>query len=161
MTAPMNLEAIPGLALRQTKESWEPIMFNHIMLGTNDVERSKQFYDQLLAVLDVPPGIENRNPEGKRRLFYLHPKGVFCVSEPLNGEPASSANGGTIGFTCTSEEQVCAFHDAAIAAGGISIEDPPGLRNPSFGGPTFLAYVRDPDGNKLCAVYREAAHNKG
>lgn len=135
-------------------------MFNHIMVGTNDIERSKRFYDQLLAVLDVPPGIENKTPEGIRRLFYLHPKGVFCVSEPLNGEPATSANGGTIGFACTSEQLVYAFHDAAIAAGGISIEDPPGPRNPSFGGPTSLAYVRDPDGNKLCAVYREAAHKK-
>ena len=135
-------------------------MFTHVMIGTNDIQRSKAFYDKLLAVLGVPPALENSNPEGIRRLFYLHPQCVFCVSEPLNGEPATSANGGTMGFTCTSEEQVFAFHDAAVAAGGVSIEDPPGPRNPSFGGPTTLAYVRDPDGNKLCAIYREAAHKK-
>ena len=133
-------------------------MFNHVMLGTNDIERAKRFYDQTLAVLDVSPGIANTNPEGRKRLFYLHPQGVFCVSEPLNGEPASSANGGTIGFSCTSEDQVFAFHDAAVAAGGVSIEDPPGPRNPNVGGPTTLAYVRDLDGNKLCAVYRAAAY---
>ena len=132
-------------------------MFTHVMLGTNDIKRSKQFYDRVLGVLGVPAAVENTNPEGIKRIFYLHPGGVFCLSEPLNGEPATSANGGTIGFSCSSEDQIYAFHDVAVAAGGTSIEDPPGPRNPTFGGPTSLAYVRDPDGNKLCAVFRDGA----
>jgi catechol 2,3-dioxygenase-like lactoylglutathione lyase family enzyme len=78
---------------------------------------------------------------------------MFCVTEPINGEPATFANGGTIGFKCHSPEQVQAFHDVAVAHGGQSIEAPPGLRQGSLG-PLYLAYVRDPDGNKLCAIYR-------
>jgi catechol 2,3-dioxygenase-like lactoylglutathione lyase family enzyme len=99
-------------------------MFNHVMVGSNDIERSKRFYDAVLAVLGS-----------------------------INGEPACHANGGTIGFKCESAEQVKTFHDVAVAHGGQSIEEPPGLRDGSLG-PMHLAYVRDPDGNKLCAVYR-------
>jgi catechol 2,3-dioxygenase-like lactoylglutathione lyase family enzyme len=66
------------------------------------------------------------------------------------------ANGATIGFKCASPEQVVAFHDAAVAAGGVSIEEPPGLRDNGVG-PLYLAYVRDPDGNKLCALHRVKA----
>jgi catechol 2,3-dioxygenase-like lactoylglutathione lyase family enzyme len=74
------------------------------------------------------------------------------VTEPINGDQATFANGGTIGFKCSSPEQVRAFHDTAIAHGGTSIEEPPGLRESSLG-PMHLAYVRDPDGNKLCAIH--------
>jgi catechol 2,3-dioxygenase-like lactoylglutathione lyase family enzyme len=77
---------------------------------------------------------------------------AFGITEPLNGKPATAANGATIGFKCDSTEQVHAFHAAAIAHGGEAIEDPPGLRG---NGPLYLAYARDPDGNKLCAAYRQ------
>lgn len=128
-------------------------MFNHIMVGTNDIERSKRFYDAVLGVLGAKEPIHNQAPTGHKRLFYRHDGNTFCVSEPINSEPASAANGGTIGFKCNSPEQVHAFHDTAIAHGGTSIEQPPGLREGSMG-PLYLAYVRDPDGNKLCAIYR-------
>ena len=97
--------------------------------------------------------MRNKASSGHMRLFYRHDGGVFCVTEPINGEKATLANGGTIGFKCNSPEQVQAFHDTAIAHGGESIEDPPGLRESSMGA-MHLAYVRDPDGNKLCAIYR-------
>nr|WP_206606124.1 VOC family protein [Steroidobacter cummioxidans] len=87
------------------------------------------------------------------RLFYRHNGSTFCISEPINGEKATFANGGTIGFKCNSPEHVREFHDVAVAHGGTSIEDPPGLRDNVLG-PMHLAYVRDPDGNKLCAIYR-------
>ena len=87
-------------------------------------------------------------------MFYRHDGGTFGVSEPIDGEPATVANGGTIGFKCNSAEQVQRFHDVAVAHGGNSIEDPPGLREGKLGGAMHLAYVRDPDGNKLCALYR-------
>jgi predicted lactoylglutathione lyase len=87
------------------------------------------------------------------RLFYRHDGNTFCVSEPIDGGPATCANGGTIGFKCVSAEQVHKFHDTAVAAGGTSVEDPPGLRTSQMG-QLYLAYVRDPDGNKLCAIYR-------
>ena len=128
-------------------------MFSHIMVGSNDIDRSKRFYDAVLAVLGAPPAICNQNETGHTRLFYRHDGNTFSVVEPINGEPATFANGGTIGFKCSSAEQVKAFHDTAVAHGGTSIEEPPGLRQSSLGS-MFLAYVRDPDGNKLCALCR-------
>ena len=128
-------------------------MFSHIMVGSNDIERSKRFYDAVLATLGASEPHRNVNGTGNTRLFYRHNGGSFGISEPINGEPASVANGSTIGFSCTSPEQVKAFHDAAIANGGTSIEQPPGLRESKMGA-MHLGYVRDPDGNKICAVFR-------
>ncbi len=128
-------------------------MFSHIMVGSNDLERSRRFYGAVLGVLGAGEPIANLSPSGHPRLFYRHAGNTFCVVEPIDGNAASVANGGTIGFACDSPEQVHAFHDAAVAAGGTSIEDPPGLRSGPMGA-LYLAYVRDPDGNKLCALHR-------
>lgn len=128
-------------------------MFSHVMVGSNDIERSKRFYDAVLGVLGAGEPVRNQNGTGQVRLFYRHDGGTFCVSEPINGEPATFANGGTIGFKCSSPEQVQQFHEVAVAQGGTSIEDPPGLREGSLGS-MHLSYVRDPDGNKLCALHR-------
>ena len=128
-------------------------MFNHIMVGTNDIERSKRFYDAVLGTLGAGEPMRNKAPTGHNRLFYRHEGGVFCVSEPINGEAPTVANGATIGFKCSSPEQVRQFHDTAVAHGGTSIEDPPGFREGTLGS-LYLAYVRDPDGHKLCAIHR-------
>ena len=128
-------------------------MFNHIMVGSNDIERSKRFYDAVLGTLGAGEPFRHQAATGHTRLFYRHDGSTFCVSEPINDEAATCANGGTIGFKCGSAEQVRQFHDAAVAHGGTSIEDAPGLREGTLGA-MFLAYVRDPDGNKLCAIYR-------
>lgn len=128
-------------------------MFSHVMVGSNDIERSKRFYDAVLAVLGAGEPLRNMASTGHNRLFYRHEGSTFCVSEPINGEPATTANGGTIGFKCNSPEQVREFHDTAVAYGGTSIEDAPGLREGKMGA-LYLAYVRDPDGNKLCALHR-------
>ena len=128
-------------------------MFSHVMVGSNNIERSKKFYDALLGVLGAGEPMRNQNNTGQTRLFYRHDGGTFCVSEPINGEPATSGNGSTIGFKCNSQEQVRQFHDTAVAHGGVSIEEPPGLREGRLGA-LHLAYVRDPDGNKLCAPHR-------
>ncbi|HRH90093.1 MAG TPA: VOC family protein [Rubrivivax sp.] len=128
-------------------------MFSHVMVGSNDIERSKRFYDAVLGVLGAGEPARNQNATGHQRLFYRHDGGTFCVSQPINGGAATFANGGTIGFKCDSLEQVRKFHDTAIAHGGSSIEDPPGLREGKLGS-LHLAYVRDPDGNKLCALHR-------
>ena len=122
-------------------------MFSHIMIGTNDLDRAKSFYDTVLATLDVPPAIIDRH-----RIFYRTRTGVFSVSKPINGEPATIANGGTIGFEASSPEQVHAWHNAGLAAGGATCEEPPGLREGGSG--FYLAYLRDPDGNKICALHR-------
>jgi catechol 2,3-dioxygenase-like lactoylglutathione lyase family enzyme len=127
-------------------------MFSHIMVGTNDIERSKKFYDAVLGVLGVGEPMRN-DAKGHVRLFYRHDGATFCVSEPINDESATYANGGTIGFKCASPEQVREFHDVAVKHGGVSIEEPPGLREGPAGA-LYLAYVRDPDGNKLCALHR-------
>ena len=123
-------------------------MFSHIMIGTNDLDRAKSFYDALLSTLDVPPARVDGH-----RIFYMTPAGVFCVTKPIDGEAATHANGGTIGFACSSSEQADAWHAAGLAAGGATCEDPPGVRDGGTG-KMYLAYLRDPDGNKLCALHR-------
>lgn len=130
-------------------------MLNHVMVGTNDIERAKRFYDAVLGALGAAEAARNVNATGQTRLFYRHDGSTFGVSEPIDGQPATHANGGTIGFKCKSAEQLRAFHDAAVAHGGTSIEGAPGPRD-SKPGAMHMAYVCDPDGNKLCAVYRPA-----
>jgi catechol 2,3-dioxygenase-like lactoylglutathione lyase family enzyme len=124
-------------------------MFTHIMVGSNDIARSKKFYDALFAAMGAAPGVE----DAKGRLIYTHNGGRFLVSKPIDGKPATHANGGTIGFSMSSADQAAAWHKAGVTNGGKSIEDPPGVRQgPS--GKVYLAYLRDPDGNKLVGVYR-------
>jgi catechol 2,3-dioxygenase-like lactoylglutathione lyase family enzyme len=123
-------------------------MFSHIMTGTNDLEKAEAFYDALLGTLDVAPAMVDRY-----RIFYRTPTGVFSVSKPIDGRPATPANGGTIGFACSSPLQADAWHAAGIANGGTSCEDPPGVRKIPTG-KFYVAYLRDLDGNKLCALYR-------
>ena len=125
-------------------------MFSHVMLGVNDLEASKKFYDALLGTLGVGPGVANRN-----RYFYRSPTGTFAISTPIDGEPACHGNGSTIGFLAQSPEQVDAFHAAGVANGGKTCEDPPGMRDGAVGR-LYLAYLRDPDGNKLCGLHRPA-----
>ena len=124
-------------------------MFSHVMIGTNDVPASKKFYDAVLGAIGIPSG--NADPKG--RIFYRTKTGVFAISRPIDGNAATHANGGTIGFACDSPEKVRAFHEAGVANGGKSIEDPPGWRDGPFG-KLYLAYLRDPYGNKVCALHR-------
>ncbi len=128
-------------------------MLSHVMVGSSDIERSKQFYNVVLGVLGAGAPRENRNDTGQMRLFYIHAGSTFCVSEPINGEAATAGNGATIGFACDSAEQVKELHDVAVASGATSIEEPPGLRDNTVG-PLHLCYFRDPDGNKICGIYR-------
>ncbi|GLV29243.1 hypothetical protein TomTYG75_17630 [Sphingobium sp. TomTYG75] len=127
-------------------------MFSHIMVGADDIQKSKQFYDATLGALGVSPGFI----DDKDRVFYMTPTGAFAISKPLNGEPACAANGGTIGFSASSPEQADAWHAAGIAAGGTTCEDPPGVRDGGMG-KLYLAYLRDPAGNKLCVLHQMAA----
>jgi catechol 2,3-dioxygenase-like lactoylglutathione lyase family enzyme len=123
-------------------------MFSHIMIGTNDLKRAKVFYDSLLGTLGVPPARVDGH-----RIFYRTPTGVFSVTTPINGADATCANGMTIGFAAASPAQADAWHAAGLAAGGTTCEDPPGVREGSTG-KFYLAYLRDLDGHKLCALHR-------
>ena len=125
-------------------------MFSHVMLGVNDLEVSKKFYDALLGTLGLAQGTANKN-----RYFYRSPTGTFGITTPINGEPATHGNGATIGFNMASVEQTDAFHAAGIANGGTTCEEPPGFRDGGVG-KLYLAYLRDPDGNKICALHRPA-----
>jgi catechol 2,3-dioxygenase-like lactoylglutathione lyase family enzyme len=122
-------------------------MYTHIVVGSNDLAASKKFYDALFAAIGGNPGFED--PAG--RIIYAHNGGNFMVTKPINGEPATFANGGTIGFAMESGDQAKAWHDAGVANGGASCEDPPGVRDLPFG-KVYLAYLRDPAGNKLCGM---------
>jgi catechol 2,3-dioxygenase-like lactoylglutathione lyase family enzyme len=128
-------------------------MLSHIMIGSNDIERSKTFYNAVLGVLGAGEPMAHVNDTGQTRLFYIHGGSTFSISEPINGEPAAPSNGSTIGFACDSLEQVTALHDAAVANGGTSIEDPPGPREGSMG-TMNLCYFTDPDGHKICGIHR-------
>ena len=125
-------------------------MFTHVTVGSNDPEASRRFYDAALSALGVPAA---SGPDPKGRFWWRTRTGAFAVGNPIDGEPACHANGGTIGFFAATPEMVQAFHDAGVAAGGTAIEDPPGERNGPFG-TLVLAYLRDPDGNKVCALHR-------
>ncbi len=124
-------------------------MFSHIMLGASDLAASKKFYDATLGALGVGPG----NQDDKGRVFYMTKSGIFAISTPIDGQPACGANGGTIGFAVESTEQGDAWHAAGVASGGTTCEDPPGLREGGMG-KMYLAYLRDPSGNKICVLKR-------
>ncbi len=127
-------------------------MFSHVVVGSNDIARSKKFYDALIGAMGGKPGVE----DAKGRLIYMHNGGLLLVTKPIDGKPATHANGGTIGFAMAGPEQADAWHKAGVENGGTSIEDPPGIRQ-GGGGAMYLAYLRDPDGNKLCALRRMPA----
>ena len=126
-------------------------MFSHVMLGCSDRERSKKFYDATLGALGIRPGQDFGKSD-----WWMTREGSFGVGQPLNGECCSHGNGSTIGFKAESPEQVDAWHAAGVANGGTSIEEPPGVRASGMG-PLFLAYLRDPSGNKICALHRVAS----
>lgn len=118
-------------------------MFTHVMIGSNDLQRSRAFYDATFAALDGNPG----EMDARGRLIYLHEGGRLMITKPIDGKPATVANGGTIGIAAASRKHVLAWHDAGVGHGGTSIESPPAERPNG----AFVAYLRDPDGHKLTA----------
>ncbi|MCK0068152.1 VOC family protein [Kordiimonas laminariae] len=126
-------------------------MFSHIMLGADDMEKSRKFYDAIMEVLGHKPGVM----DDKGRCFYMEKTGIFSLSVPINGEPASGGNGSTIGFVAENPETIDKWHEVGLANGGTTLEDPPGVRE-GAGGKLYLAYLRDPGGNKICALHRLA-----
>ena len=127
-------------------------MYSHMMVGSNDIDRSKTFYDALFGSI----GGKSAIVDDKGRLIYMHNGGLFLVTPPIDGQPATHANGGTIGFAMDGPAQADAWHQAGVASGGTAIEEDPGVRTSGFGS-LYLAYLRDPDGNKLCAMHRMPA----
>jgi len=119
------------------------------MVGANDLEASKKFYDATLGALGIAPGV--MDPNG--RVFYITETGIFAISKPIDGNEACHGNGSTIGFAAASPEAAEAWHAAGVANGGTSCEEPPGVREGAMGA-LFLAYLRDPAGNKVCALKR-------
>lgn len=118
-------------------------IFTHVVIGTNDVARARTFYDSVLGTLGI------------KRVMNLDSASLwgtegpeFMVTKPGNGLPATYANGGTISFAAPSRAAVHQFHEAALANGARD-EGAPGPR--SFTPTAYAAYIRDPDGNKLCA----------
>lgn len=124
-------------------------MFSHVMIGANDVQESKKFYDAVLGALGHEPGVM----DDRGRCFYFTKNGVFAITKPIDGQPASHGNGTTIGFAAKSPEEGDAWHAAGLANGGTACEDPPGFREGTIG-KLYLAYLRDPAGNKICALHR-------
>ena len=126
-------------------------MFTHIMVGSNDIARSQKFYNATFQALDIAPSEINAS----WRLSYSHHGARFLVTKPLDGKPATPANGGTISIAAPSPAHAAAWHKAGLENGGTAIENPPGIRQTPVG-PMYLAYLRDPDGNKLCVASKVA-----
>ena len=124
-------------------------MYSHVILGANDVAQSKTFYDATLGALGYEPGVF----DDRGRCFYFTKSGVFGITSPIDGEPATHGNGATIGFAATTPAEADAWHAAGLSNGGTTCEEPPGVREGATGR-LYLAYLRDPSGNKLCALHR-------
>jgi catechol 2,3-dioxygenase-like lactoylglutathione lyase family enzyme len=130
-------------------------MFSHIMVGANNIEESKAFYDAIFGVLGCEPGIISINPTNQTRYMYIHESNVFLITEPIDGQAASHGNGVTVGFKVPDEATGDRWHEAGLNAGGVTCEDPPGVRE-AMGAKMYLAYLKDPSGNKVCALKRLA-----
>ncbi len=120
------------------------------MVGANDVEASKNFYDAVLGALGHNPGAM----DDKGRCFYFTDTGVFSITPPIDGNEATHGNGSTVGFAAASPAEADSWHAAGLDNGGVTCEDPPGERE---GSGLYLAYLRDPSGNKICALHRLGA----
>lgn len=123
-------------------------MFSHIMIGCNDVQQAKTFYDAILGTMGHEPGVIDEHG----RCFYFTKNGIFALTKPINGEPACHGNGTTIGFSAESTAVADAWYAVGLTKGGIHCEDLPGVRE-SPSGKLYLAYLRDPSGNKICALH--------
>ena len=119
-------------------------IFTHAVLGTNDLKKAETFYDAALGTL----GLSQKGPFGSGGTMYGKDGPEFIVTAPGDGKPATPANGGTLGFLAGDRAAVRAFYEAALANGGTD-EGAPGPR--TFTPTAYAAYVRDPDGNKICA----------
>lgn len=128
-------------------------MLSHILLGTNDLTASRQFYDAMLGVLGAAPST-HISVNGFERYVWDHDGTRLMIATPRDGQPCTQYNGFTLGFKTTSIDQLHRALDAALAHGGMAIEDPPGWRR-APGNDRYLAYVRDPAGHKLCLMFRE------
>ncbi|WOT06857.1 VOC family protein [Shewanella youngdeokensis] len=124
-------------------------MFSHVMIGADDVQESKRFYDAILGAMGYDAGVI----DDKGRCFYFTNTGVFAISKPINGESACHGNGSTIGFSADTPATVDAWHLAGTKNGGVTCENPPGVRELPLGN-LYAAYLRDPAGNKICAIHR-------
>ena len=118
-------------------------IFTHVVVGTNDLTKAAQFYDAALGAL----GLKNLGAFGENAFLYGADAPEFLVTKPANGQAATHANGGTIGFHAPSRAAVHEFHAAGLANGGTD-EGLPGPR--TFAPTAYAAYLRDPDGNKIC-----------
>src|SRR3546814_11085923 len=99
-------------------------MYSHNMVGSNDLDASKTFYDATFQAIGGKPAIQ----DDKGRLIYVHNGGMFLVTAPIAGQPATAGNGCTIGIAMTNPEQADAWHAAGAAAGGTAVDNPPGGR---------------------------------
>jgi len=118
-------------------------MLSYATVGSNDLEKSLPFYTELLALQGAAKIFDH--PRGGA-MFGKDGKPVLAVLTPFDRNPATVGNGTMIAFDLPSREAVDAFHAKALALGG-SDEGAPGERGPGF----YLAYFRDPEGNKFCA----------
>lgn len=123
-------------------------MFDYVTVGTNNLPRAITFYDAVLSPLGA-----GRLATDDREAGYgpAGGPGLFWVNRPFDGRPATVGNGAMPCFAAPSRAAVDAFHAAGLAHGGTD-EGAPGLR--PYGPGFYAAYLRDPDGNKLSAVFR-------
>ncbi|CAK7192659.1 hypothetical protein COMNV_00864 [Commensalibacter sp. Nvir] len=123
-------------------------MFSHVAVGSDDLAKSKRFYDALFEIIGCDKTIIDLN----QRLMYWKNGQFLLVTKPVNGKPTAPGNGNTLGFALNSKEDVDRWFKAGKETGGTPIEDPPGIRDPE-GLKRYVAYLRDPFGTKLCGFH--------
>jgi catechol 2,3-dioxygenase-like lactoylglutathione lyase family enzyme len=125
-------------------------MIAYSTLGVNDMTRAIRFYDAVFAPLGA---VRDATSETWTGYSCAGDRARFFLTRPFDRAAATSGNGGMLAFLGEDRAAIDAFYAAALAHGGAD-EGPPGVRegmNPVF----YAAYVRDPDGNKLCAFVRK------
>lgn len=119
---------------------------SHVSLGTNDFPRARAFYDAVLATLGLRCVMSMDEGAGYGREFPQ-----FWIQLPHDGAAANPGNGAHVCFNAASEEEVKAFHRKALELGGED-DGKPGLRK-EYSDNYYAAFARDPDGNKIEALY--------
>jgi len=129
-------------------------MFSHIFVGTNNFERALAFYQPLMDALGVQARFVEADRPWAGWQSQPDPRPLFLLGKPFNRQPHAPGNGQMVAFSASSRAMVDAAYAVALQFGGTS-EGAPGLR-PEYHANYYGAYVRDPDGNKLCVVCHAA-----
>jgi lactoylglutathione lyase len=132
-------------------------MFSHVFVGVSDFDRALAFYEPVMAALGIPSRVVERSRPWAGWQTPGGPRPLFLIGRPYDRLAHDAGNGQMVAFLATDRDRVDRFHAAALANGG-TCDGPPGPR-PEYHADYYGAYVRDPDGNKLCAACHDGVED--